>query len=102
MKNTIFLLFVAASFWGCRPDGPEYIDDLDLVVTNYNKSTAFNSKNTYALSNSIVKLFTRDFSDPDGNNLPDFVNPTVAASIIAQVDGNMAALGYTKVAASAN
>jgi len=96
------LLLLGLSLWGCQPKNDNYIEDLDLVVTDYDKNANFSSKKTYAVSDSIVKLFTADYDSPTGDTMPEFVDPTLASQIIAKIDANMSARGYNKVAKNAN
>lgn len=97
MKKISSLVWIVLflSLYGCRPFDDVYSDDTDLVVTDYDKDTDFGTKKTYALSDSIIKLFTADFSN--GDSVPDFVGPSASVPIIAKVNANMVALGYTKV-----
>src|SRR4051812_33591003 len=99
MKRTKLCFILFLGFWlsACVPKDDLYIEDLDLVITNYDKNTDFRTKKTYAISDSIVKLFSSDYTDPDGNNYPDFVKQSAANVIIGKVNSNMAAYGYTKV-----
>jgi hypothetical protein len=52
MKKTKSLLILVCALGllllGCYPQGPEYVDDLDLVYTNHNADYDFASKGTYA------------------------------------------------------
>ena len=100
MKKANLLILLASSLWlcGCYPKEDLYISDLDLVLTKYDTEANFKTKKTYSVPDSIIKLFTADWDDNNGDNLPDFVNMTTAAAIIARVDANMAAYGYSKVA----
>jgi hypothetical protein len=102
MKRINLAILLTSCLWlcGCYPKEDLYISDLDLVVTKYDANSDFAAKKTYAIPDSIVKLFTSDYSDNNGDNLPDFVNKTTAAAIIARVDANMAAYGYSKVTKS--
>jgi hypothetical protein len=99
MKKTNLLILLASCLWlcGCYPKEDIYISDLDLVVTKYDPKASFSTKKTYAVPDSIVKLFTADWNDQDGNNMPDFLNDAAARQIIARVDANMTAYGYSKV-----
>jgi hypothetical protein len=99
MGGFILGLFVLTS---CRPGGAEYIDELDIVGTNYSKEADFKSKMTYARPDSIVEIGTDDINDPDGNGRPSYINQSSANVIINQLDANMAAYGWTKVDKSSN
>ena len=102
-KNLIpVLLLFALTFGGCYPGGAEYYDQLDLVYTNYSKEANFKAQKTYARPDSIVKMSSANILDGDGNGLPDFVNKTTTNLILAQLDANMKAYGYTKVSKNEN
>ena len=83
--------------WGCYPQGPEYVDELDLVYTNYSSEFEFASRKTYSLPDSVVKLTGDEFTDPDGNGKPSFANPTYAAAIVTTIKQNMDKNGWTLV-----
>jgi hypothetical protein len=100
--NLVILLVSCLWLWGCYPKEDLYISDLDLVLSKYDAKADFKTKKTYAIPDSIVKLFTSDYTDADGNHLPDFVNKSTAAMIIARVDANMTAYGYSKVTKAEN
>lgn len=96
MKKTKSLFLVCAMglmLLGCYPDGAEYVEDLDLVYTNYDDDFDFASKGTYARPNEIIKIT----GDPDLDEDPETVPDAVAAAIFAKFDANMTALGWTKV-----
>ena len=78
---------------GCYPQGPEYVEDLDVVITDYEPSYDFGAKGTYALPDRIVKI-TGDVVEGDE---PQFIPDVTATAILAQIDKNMLALGWTKV-----
>lgn len=77
---------------GCYPQGPEYVDDLDVVLTDYEPTYDFASKGTYARPDRIVKI-TGDVAEGEA---PEFIPDATATLIIAQIDKNMAALGWQK------
>ena len=49
---------------GCYPEGAEYVEELDLVLTNYDDSYDFSSKTTYAMPDSIIKITGDVFNEP--------------------------------------
>ena len=79
---------------GCYPQGPEYVEDLDVVITDYEPSYDFSAKTTYALPDKIVKI-TGDVVQGDE---PQFIPDVTATAILAQIEKNMTALGWQKVA----
>jgi hypothetical protein len=96
MKKTKSLLILGAlglMLLGCYPQGPEYVEDLDLVYTNHNDEFDFAGKGTYSRPDDIIKIT----GDPDLDEDPEYIPDAVATTILAQFDENMEALGWTKV-----
>jgi hypothetical protein len=79
---------------GCYPQGPEYVEELDVVLTDYEASYDFSSKGTYARPDRIVKI-TGDVVEGDE---PEFIPDVTATLILDQIDKNMTDLGWQKVA----
>ena len=90
---TITLLTLGFLLGGCYPQGPEYVEDLDVVITNHNADYDFNAKGTYAMPDKIVKI-TGNLSEGDS---PVFIPDAIAAQILSQIESNMNDLGYTRV-----
>lgn len=92
MKQKIMALALITSlvlFTGCYPDGAEYVDELDVVYTVYDKEYDFQNANTYSLPDKIVIL-------GDEDNV-EFIADIYATPILARIDSNLQALGWTKV-----
>lgn len=79
---------------GCYPEQPEYINEYDLVYTNYAPEFDFQAPNTYALPDSVVILGT---GDPENGELPTMVDPFFGNRILAQIRANMSAYGWSEV-----
>jgi hypothetical protein len=94
-KQFLTLLIVLAGFLlgGCYPEGAEYTDDLDVVITNYKEAYDFTAKSTYAMPDFIVKIT----GDLDGSDLPTYIKDIYAIPILARIEQNMESLGYTRV-----
>src|SRR5215213_5354628 len=94
-----YLLFVCLlTFgWGCYPKGAEYIDELDLVYTNYDATADFSAKKTYSIPDSVIKITGEHFDDPDGNGKPQFVKATYSSVILSQLKKDMELMGWTLV-----
>ena len=92
------LAVLVVLFSGCYPQGPDFIEDLDIVVTRHEDGYDFTPKQTYAMPDRIVKI-TGDRIEGDA---PVYIPDAIATPILAAIDKNMLALGYTKVAVSAN
>ncbi len=97
-KLAILVAGVCMLLFGCYPQGPEFTEDLDVVLTHFQDDYDFESKNTYARPNAIVKI-TGNLQEGDD---PEFIPDAAAALILAQIDKNMEALGWDKVDVSAN
>jgi len=101
MKKRILSLFGILSallLWGCYPDGPEYTQDLDIVVTHHNSDYDFVVKATYAMPDSIVKI-TGNLQEGDR---PEYIPDVNAEQILARIESNMTLLGWSKVALDAS
>lgn len=95
-KSLLYLIVISVLAWGCYPEGPEYVDELDVVYTNYDDNFDFSAKTTFSIPDSVVKI-------GEGNsNDPEFVNPVYGDVIIAQIKKNMAEYGWTEVEADEN
>ena len=82
----IFLL------WGCYPQGPDYIEEMDVVIANYKNTYDFGSKATYAMPDRIVKITGNLVEGED----PEFIPDVTAQKVLAQIDANMQSLGWQK------
>jgi len=99
-KRTIsFVAMLSVLFlWGCYPDGPNYTEDMDLVITHHNPDYNFVAKGTYSMPDEIVKI-TGNLQEGDA---PEFVPDATAKSILDRVAANMESLGYQRVNIDAN
>jgi hypothetical protein len=90
-----FIVFAASVMllWGCYPQGPDYIEELDVVLTNHKPDYTFGSKTTYAMPDEIVKV-TGNVTEGEE---PEFIPSPTAQSILARIETNMSALGYERV-----
>jgi hypothetical protein len=82
-------------FQGCYPDGPEYVDELDIVYTNYDPSFDFKAANTFALPDQIIEIGSSDFKNQDGTD--EFVTSQFATTILNTIRDNMVNRGWTEV-----
>jgi hypothetical protein len=97
-------LFIAilAVVAGCYPDEAEYIEELDLVYTNYSTSFDFKAKHTFAMPDSVVKITGDNYDDPDGNGKPEFVKSSYSTAIISSLKEQMQSYGWQLVDKNAN
>lgn len=94
-KRISFILIVVSTIllWGCYPQGPEYVEDLDIVLTKHNKDYDFTAKATYAMPEQIVKI-TGDVIEGEE---PSFIPDANAQVMLTTVANNMADLGWVRV-----
>jgi hypothetical protein len=99
-RNIFFILFIVSAFLlsGCYPGGPDYIEEMDVVLTKHNDTYNFASKGTYAIPDKIVKVTGSLVEGQD----PDFIPDVTAQKILARIESNMTAYGWQKVDISAN
>lgn len=96
MKIRISLLLFTVSlllFWGCYPQGPDYAEEMDIVVARHNEDYDFSAKLTYSMPNRIVKITGNVIEGED----PEFIPDATAQLILAQIASNMTKLGYQRV-----
>lgn len=88
---------MASGVISCYPKGADYVEELDLVYTNYDASFPFASKHTFAIPDSVVKITGDIFEDPDGNHRPQFMSAASGDVILNAIKTNMTNAGWTKV-----
>ncbi len=95
LKGTFAILTIGAlvMLQSCYPQGPEFVDELDLVTTFYDDTYAFETKQTYSINDKIPLIGT----DPI-----DYVSAVTNAVIINKIKANMLARNYELVDADAN
>ena len=74
MKNKLTSFLVVATsvlLLGCYPQGPEFTEDLDVVLTNFEDDYDFSSRNTYAMPDKIVKITGNLIEGDDPIFIPD-------------------------------
>jgi hypothetical protein len=97
-KISIVLLTLGiAMLWGCYPGGPDYAEEMDIVLTKHEADYDFAAKSTYAMPDRIVKI-TGDMTEGDE---PEFIPDITAEKILAQIELNMDELGWERVDVSA-
>jgi len=97
--RSLIALIIAGSLWSCKPRGAEYIDELDLVYTNYDANFDYKSRATFSLPDSIIKITGDGISD---SSKVQFIDNTYAGPILASIRSNMISRGWKEVKKSEN
>jgi hypothetical protein len=83
------LLLAVSLFISCYPGDELTVSDTDTIVTLFDEAADFSQQQTYAMDDNIVHLV----EDGDEDN----ITRAHDAEILAQIEANMATLGYDKV-----
>ena len=100
MKTKLFvigfnlLLFLLA---GCYPQGPDYVEDTDVVYTTFDDKYDFDAGSTFAMPDQIVT----DVKIEDGETTYVYMKPAFATPILAAIEDNMEAKGWQRVGLAA-
>ena len=81
----------------CYPDGPEYVEDLDVVYTNYDPDFSFADQRTFAIPDSIVLIEGQNYVANRRDSVPATVDSVYAKPILALIRKNLASRGWTEV-----
>lgn len=100
IKRSSFWLLLVAGVTACSPEGATFVEEQDVVYTNYNKGFEFTSKSTYALPDEVISVTNN--GDAGDSDQPEFLPPQFASPILATLRSNMNALGYREVDESAD
>ena len=98
IKTMVVVIGLSLALQGCYPNGPEYIDDADVVITYVKGNYDFKSKSTYALPDRIVKI-TGNLTEGDD---PIFIPDAAADPILTRIRLNMQNLGWQEVGLDEN
>ena len=93
-KNHFKIIFWFSTFLllcGCYPQENGYVNEYDLVATNYDKEFNFSANKTYALPDSIVLVSEQTLSGE-----PVFVDHATATLILNQIRTNLNNYGWTE------
>lgn len=89
MNKLCLLLFIATSFFSCKRQGAEYVDELDVTITRYDPAYDFkNDTNKYIMSDTILHI-------KDGEENDD-VDRKWDAQILSEIEGHLTSLGYER------
>ncbi|WP_194777834.1 DUF4136 domain-containing protein [Pararhodonellum marinum] len=98
--SPILFLVGGSLFFCCVPDGPDAIEQIDVVYTNHNPSFNFSSRLTYSLPESVILIEQEVLQNPD--TPPAFADFLISQGILSSIRTNMNARGYSLVDVSAN
>lgn len=96
MKRLLFLLLTglfAQLVVSCYPEGADNVDELDVAITNYDKSADFSTYTTFTIPDTIVY-----FSD----GKPGAIDHQYDEKILNLVASNFEQAGYTKATVDPN
>ena len=95
-KSILFILTIISLFflWGCYPQGPEYIEEMDVVLTYHEDTYDFASKATYAMPDVIVKITGAAL---DEGEVPETIPKIYSDQILTMIETNMEDLGWDRV-----
>jgi len=88
----IMLGMILLALVSCYPQESGYVNDYDIVGTNYDKYFSFSQHKTYALPDSIVLISDQTLT---GGNV--FVEQNTATLILNQIRTNLNQLGWKEV-----
>lgn len=94
MKSKKLLWFLTVALIGCYPGGAEYIDEVDIVYTNYDNSYDFGTVKTFSLPDKVVEITGESI---DNGTEPEYVDPVYATVILDNLRKNLTALGWQEV-----
>lgn len=94
MKKQFISVALVVLLAGCYPDGPDYVEDIDVVYTVYEPQYDFNAKKTFAMPDKIVI----DAEVTDNDTIFEYMNPIYASPILQTIESNMEAQGWSRVA----
>ncbi len=83
---------LAVLLMGCYPGQPEFVEEYDVVYTNYQPDFNFSNNYTYSLPDGVLLL---DDRDPDEE--PEFIDPVFGDVILSKIQEHLNAEGWTEV-----
>jgi hypothetical protein len=78
---------------GCYPEQPEFVEEYDVVYTNYSPDFNFTNSYTFSLPDGVLLL--DENRDPDAP--PEFIDATFGDVILANIRQNLTSKGWTEV-----
>lgn len=81
----------------CYPNQPKYVEEYDVVYTDYDEQFDFSKGYTYSLPEGVLII---DGGDPD--DPPEFLDPLFGDTILNALRQNLNSRGWTEVNSDAN
>ncbi|GAA0879378.1 DUF4136 domain-containing protein [Algoriphagus jejuensis] len=100
VKRISFGLLLVSGLIACSPEGATFVEEQDVVYTNYNPAFDFKSQSTYSLPDEVISISNGGIAGD--SEVPEFLPPQFANPILATLRSNMNALGYREVDESAS
>ena len=92
-SKLITALLLMVLLGACYPNGPEYVEDADVVATSYDVNYDFKSKSTFAMPNKIVV----DIEIKQGDTTYQYMLDKFATPILDAIQDDMESLGWERV-----
>ncbi|HEY3402475.1 MAG TPA: DUF4136 domain-containing protein [Ohtaekwangia sp.] len=93
MKTKLIAVSMMLLLAACYPNGPEYVEDVDVVYTTYDETYDFSAKQTFAMPEQIVV----DVKIEDGDTTVEYMKDVFADPILQRIQDNMEDLGWERV-----
>ncbi len=92
MKKFLLYLGLGAmvTLSACYPQGPQYVEDMDVVMSNYDNQFSFGSKTTFWLPDKVANVT----GEPNSGNI-GYLNASYSKTILDRIRQNMTSRGYT-------
>ncbi len=87
-KSYLSVFVLAILVAGCYPKGPEYIQDMDIVITQKSPDYDFGATKTYYMPDSISYQSNIDDQEPDASFERDLLN---------EIETQMSQRGYVRL-----
>jgi hypothetical protein len=95
LKSRVCMILPSALFLillGCYPEQPEFVEEYDVVYTNYQSDFNFSNTYTYSLPDGVLLLDDRAPEDD-----PEFVDPLFGDAILSTIRQNLNDKGWQEV-----
>jgi len=98
LLKILSLVFLGLLLTQCYPEGPEYVDEIDIVYTNYDPAYNFAAKHTFAMPDKVMKIDNDLLNGKDTN----FIKPIYANVMLSQIRQNLLSKGWSELSISQN